>query len=136
MDLGGACDDCGLYPPMTRCWDSDRHASDRARLRHNTPVPSCPDVAEQLRELDCDPIAGMAKLARDDTVPIALRARMFADLANYAAPRRKAVELTGAGGAPVDVEITYNFDALSPDELETLKILLEKAGIRRTNERR
>jgi hypothetical protein len=78
----------------------------------------------------------MAQLAGDATVPIALRARMFAELANYAAPRRKAVELTGAGGAPVEVEITYNFEALSSDELETLKILLEKAGVRRTNERR
>jgi len=136
VDLGGACDDCGLYPPVTRHWDSDRNASDRARLRHNTPVPACPDVAEQLRQLDCDPIASMAQLAQDYTVPIALRARMFAELATYTAPRRKAVELTGAGGAPVDVEITYNFEARSSKELETLKTLLEKAGVRRTNERR
>ena len=99
-------------------------------------IPPRPDVAERLRQLDCDPIASMAQLARDDTVPIALRARMFAELATYTAPRRKAVELTGAGGAPVEVEITYNFDALSSEELSTLKTLLERAGIRRTNERR
>jgi hypothetical protein len=78
----------------------------------------------------------MAMLAQDDSVPIALRARMFAELATYTAPRRKAVELTGMGGAPVNVEITYNFEALSSEELATLTTLLEKAGIRRTNERR
>ena len=122
---------------MNGPWDSDRHASDRARHGRNTPVPDCPNVIEQLRQLDCDPIAGMAKLARDDTVPIPLRARMFAESGrHYTAPRRKAVELTGTGGAPVDVQITYNFDALSSEELEKLKNLLEKAGIRRTNERR
>ena len=61
---------------------------------------------------------------------------MFAELASFVAPRRKAVELTGTGGAAVEVEVTHNFEALSCEELVTLKTLLEKAGIRRTNERR
>ena len=94
-------------------------------------VPACSDVAEQLRQLDCDPIAGMAKIAGDDAMPTVLRARMFAELATYIAPRRKAVELTGANGSPLEATMTLDFDALSTDEkLKTLRDLLTKAGVR------
>ena len=42
----------------------------------------------------------MANLALDDT--IALRACMFAKLATYVAPKRKAVELSGPDGGPTE----------------------------------
>jgi hypothetical protein len=51
---------------------------------------------ERPRQLNCDPIAGMAKLAQDETAPAVLRARMFAELARYVARRAKAADLTGA----------------------------------------
>jgi hypothetical protein len=86
-------------------------------------------VAEQLRQLDCDPIAGMAKLAQDDAVPTVLRARMFAELATYVAPRRKAMELTGPNGGPIEVKRQLDFTKLSAEELETLVMLLGKAGV-------
>lgn len=78
----------------------------------------------------------MAKLAQDDTVPIMLRARMFAELATYVAPRRKAMELTGTGGIPMDIEISYNWEVLSAEELQTLIAILDKAGLRETDEQR
>jgi hypothetical protein len=98
--------------------------------RRNAPVAVGSDVIEQLRQLDCDPITGMAKIARDDTLPTVLRARMFAELATYVAPRRKAVELTGANGSPIETKVTFDFNALSTEELKTLKDLLRKAGVR------
>jgi hypothetical protein len=52
-------------------------------------------VADLLAEMDCDPIAGMARIATDESNPIELRARMFAELAQYVAPKRKAVEYSG-----------------------------------------
>ncbi len=85
-------------------------------------------VQERLRQLDCDPIAGMAKLAQDETVPAVLRARMFAELATYIAPRRKATDLTGAEGKPLDMEFGYNRDALTDQELQTLQDLLIKTA--------
>jgi len=58
-------------------------------------APGRPEtVAARLLQLECDPIAGMAKLAQDETVPPVLRARMFAELAHYVAPRARAVDLT------------------------------------------
>ena len=51
---------------MTGRWGSDRRASDRGGHGRNAPAPAILDVAEQLRQLDCDPIAGMAKIAQDD----------------------------------------------------------------------
>ena len=38
---------------------------------------------------------------------------MFAELATYIAPRRKAVELTGANGSLIETKVTLDYDALS-----------------------
>jgi hypothetical protein len=76
--------------------------------------------------VDCDPIVGMAQLAQDMTLPAALRARMFAELASYVAPRRKAVELSGANGGSIVSECSLDYSALSNSELETLAALLHK----------
>ena len=59
---------------------------------------------EKLNKLGCDPLEGMAKIAMDQSNPIDLRARMYAELAQYVAPKLKSSELTGANGGPVQVE--------------------------------
>ena len=56
------------------------------------------DVATRLRELGCDPIEGMARLAMDKTNPPELRGRMYAELAGYVTPKRKAIEIEAAPG--------------------------------------
>jgi hypothetical protein len=38
--------------------------------------------------------------------PMQLRATMYRDLAQYVAPKRKAVEVTGDDGRPVKTEMT------------------------------
>ena len=50
------------------------------------------DVIERLAALRCDPITGMARIALNMKNPVELRAKMFAELAQYVAPKRKAVE--------------------------------------------
>ena len=64
----------------------------RGGRQAGTPNRRTVEVAKRLAELDCDPIAGMARLAMDDTLDPALRGRMFSELAQYVAPKRKAVE--------------------------------------------
>ncbi len=59
------------------------------------------EVIDKLAVLDCDPIEGMAKLALDDTNSPELRGRMFSELAQYIAPKRKAIEHSGEAGEPV-----------------------------------
>jgi hypothetical protein len=84
-------------------------------------------VAERLRNLDCDPIAGMATLAMDENLPDVLRARMYAELATYIAPRRRAFELTGPNGGKIDVARPQpDVSRLSAEECQTLKNLLDK----------
>lgn len=50
------------------------------------------EVAERLAKLGCDPITGMARIAMNRRNPIELRGRMFAELAQYIAPKRRAIE--------------------------------------------
>jgi hypothetical protein len=57
------------------------------------------DVIDRLTALRCDPIAGMACIAMDNTAPLEIRARMYAELARYVAPKRKAVEHSAQPGA-------------------------------------
>jgi hypothetical protein len=57
------------------------------------------EVMERLQALGCDPIGGMARLAMDDANPPELGGRMFAELAQYVAPKRKAVEDSAEDGS-------------------------------------
>lgn len=50
------------------------------------------DVAEKLAKFGCDPILGMARIARDKNSSPELRGRMLAELAQYIAPKRRAIE--------------------------------------------
>jgi hypothetical protein len=50
------------------------------------------DVIERLAALRCDPITGMARIALNKKNSVELRARMFAELAQFVAPKRKALE--------------------------------------------
>ena len=51
------------------------------------------DIQVLLMRMGCDPIEGMAKIAMDCTNPVEIRARMYAELAQYVAPKRKAVQV-------------------------------------------
>jgi hypothetical protein len=65
-------------------------------------------VTEKLEALDRDPIEGMARVAMDESQPIRLRAQMYKELAQYVAPKRKAVEVTGEDGGSVKTEMTIS----------------------------
>ena len=64
-----------------------------------TPNKRTMEVMERLESLGCDPIEGMAKIAMDEANPPELRGRMFAELAGYVAPKRKAVEHSSEDGS-------------------------------------
>jgi hypothetical protein len=50
------------------------------------------------REPRPDPIVGMARIAMNKKNPVELRGRMYAELAQYVAPRRKALEHSAEPG--------------------------------------
>ena len=71
-----------------------------------TPNKRTAEVRERLDALGCDPLEGLAKIAADPTIDIALRARCYADLLPYVYPKRKTVELTADQQAPFILHIT------------------------------
>jgi hypothetical protein len=60
-----------------------------------TPNKGTLAVAERLEAIGCDPIEAMARIAMDIKTPIDLRTKLYSELAQYIAPKRKAVEHTG-----------------------------------------
>jgi len=73
-----------------------------------------------LAEMHRNRIAGMAKIALDEMHSPELRGRMLAELAAYAYPKRKAVEVTTIE-EPKPSEPVSLLDVLSPHELAELK---------------
>ena len=68
-----------------------------------TPNKRTTELIERLVELECDPVEGLARIAADPNTDAVLRARVYADLLPYLYPKRKAVELTGADNAPMQI---------------------------------
>ena len=64
-----------------------------------TPNRKTKEIAELLESLGCDPIAGMARIAMEEKNSPELRGRMYAELAQYVYPKRKAVEHSGDDAA-------------------------------------
>ena len=54
-------------------------------------------VTDRLEALGCDPIEGMAQITMDESADLSLRGQMFKELAQYVAPKRKAMEMKTEG---------------------------------------
>lgn len=70
-----------------------------------TPNRTTAEVRERLESLGCDPIAGMARIAMNPRVKVEVRARIYAELAQYVYPKRKAVEVGGLGESPLQTRL-------------------------------
>jgi hypothetical protein len=84
-----------------------------------TPNRRTADLEEKLRTLGCDPIAGMAAIAVDKNQDIGLRAQMFKELAQYVAPKRKAVEMAAIERIGKDVA-AIKIESLTDAQLDIL----------------
>jgi hypothetical protein len=102
----------------------------RGGRKKGTPNRRTTEVTERLAALGCDPIEGMARLAMDQTKSPELCGRMFSELAGFVAPKRRAVEHTGADGGPIETRERagqLDYSRLSLEELRTLRELVVKA---------
>ncbi len=61
-----------------------------------TPNKRTKTIEEKLEAMGCDPIEAMARLAMDENEPTALRFAALKELAQYVAPKRKAVEVSSS----------------------------------------
>jgi hypothetical protein len=95
-----------------------------------TPNKRTAEVVERLEALGCDPIEGMARLAMDAANAPELRGRMFSELAQYVAPKRKAIEHSAADGGHFEfswMSAENSLRSLSSEELID-KVLEQIAG--------
>lgn len=68
------------------------------------------DVAARLAALGCHPLEAMARLAAEAEAEgdKALAGSMYKELAQYTAPKRKAVEVTGEGGGAIEQSVSVS----------------------------
>lgn len=62
-------------------------------------------LVQKLAGIGCDPVEGMAIIAMDENNPPELRGRMYAELAQYLYPKRKATEIKVDEGPQVIFQI-------------------------------
>lgn len=86
--------------------------------KKGTPNRRTAEVAERLAALDCDPLEGMAALAMDDSNAPELRGRMYAELAQYLYPKRRAIE-----SAPEEKQQVIFQIGIEADPSDTLTLL-------------
>jgi len=70
-----------------------------------TPNRKTQEISALLDSLGCDPIEGMARIAMNKEHPPELRGRMYAELAQYVFPKRKAVDHSGAAEEPLTIRV-------------------------------
>ena len=75
-------------------------AREGAGRKKGKPNKKTQEVLDKLAELNCDPIEGMARIAKQamDEGELQLAGNMYKELAQYVAPKRKAIEHTGKDG--------------------------------------
>lgn len=67
-----------------------------------TPNKKTAEVQKMLEEMGCNPIEGMARIAMNEKNELSIRANMFKELAQYIAPKRKAIEVEGNVGLSLE----------------------------------
>jgi len=76
--------------------------------KKGTPNRLTGDIGARIEALGCDPIEGMARLAMDENNTPELRGRMYAELAGYLYPKRKAIKVASDScGVPRLITVRY-----------------------------
>jgi hypothetical protein len=67
------------------------------------------DLQAKLESLNCDPIEGLAKICKDPKTLPQLRAEIYLDLMGYLYAKRKAIEVSGQDGSPIEHSHSIQF---------------------------
>lgn len=81
-------------------------------------------LTARLEALGCDPIEGMAQLAMNEANPPQLLGRMYAELAGYLFPKRKANEIKIGDGT----KVTFQFIS-EPEWVSKVDTNIECLGV-------
>lgn len=72
-----------------------------------TPNKSTRTLIERLESLGCDPIDGLVKIALDPATKLELKVRCLGELAQYAYPKRKAIDFAHDQSNEIKVIVEY-----------------------------
>lgn len=80
-----------------------------AGRKKGAPNKRSKEVMDKLVELDCDPIEGMARIAEQamNDGDMQLAGNMYKELAQYVAPKRKAVEHSTDKDQPLEIKFAW-----------------------------
>lgn len=70
-----------------------------------TPNKRTQDLQERLEALGVDPLQGLALIAKDETAPLELRAKVQSDLMQYLYPKRKSLDVGSTNQQPISIRI-------------------------------
>jgi len=89
----------------------------RGGRKAGTPNKKTQSVIDRLNELNCDPIEGMAEIASQamSNGELQLAGAMYKELAQYVAPKRKAIEIENNDAIQAE-----QMKGLSDNELEII----------------
>lgn len=76
-------------------------------------------IADKLEELNCDPIEGMAMIMNDTSLDHSLRLAAMKELAQYVAPKRKAVDIDATVDGSVNIQVVKFADLDDSDNSTT-----------------
>ena len=85
--------------------------------KKGTPNKKSQEITDRLAEIDCDPIMGMARIAveAESNGEFVLAGNMYKELAQYIAPKRKAVEVSGDPEFPLETVTRIELVPLEKD---------------------
>ena len=81
--------------------------------KKGVPNKATQEIIDKLDGLNCDPIAGLAEVARESMIDRDFKtaATAYKELAQYVAPKRKAIEID------METTVTHEVELLSDEEL-------------------
>lgn len=78
------------------------------------------EIQERLEELGCDPIEGMAMISADPTVSQELKFQCYKELAQYVAPKRKAIDMNANMSGEFNIQVVrFTEEAVDVDNSST-----------------
>ena len=92
-----------------------------AGRKKGTPNKINAEITDQLADMECNPIIGIATIAQSVENPVGIRLRAYEILMEYVKPKLSRVEWTGKGGrALFPIDAIREFMAAQPGEEEAV----------------
>jgi hypothetical protein len=117
--------------------NSEEHMSIKKKAKTSvSTLDAISELFNKLTDAVCDPISELATLAMDPTTPLSDRITIFKELAQYTAPKRRAVDISSGNNDAFTIKIVkYSKDTvgqvrkmLTPEALKEIDDISDMTG--------